>query len=122
MMRDKNYQTLVNGLITDAQQQGRNWCYQAPSREKPIMFLEGDLFLGIGKALIEVSGRQESDKWILNIRLEDTYNFEHNPDCEYGKPNYPKSACVLNEMATDHYALGTINSYKIYVLFSQEFP
>jgi len=121
IMNDKDYQALVNNLITEALHQGRNSCYQASSKATPISFSTGDLFFGIGKAYIEISGRQEGDKWLLEIRLEDTYNFEHNPNCEYGKSSYYKPACVLNEMATNDNDLGIIRPYQTYIWFSQEF-
>jgi len=123
IMNDKNYQELVNSLISQAQQQGRNQCYSGFDPNQPIQFIEGDLFFGLGKAFIEINGRQIDGKWFLDIQLKDTYNFEHNPSCEYHSSNsshYYGPACLLNEMATNDYAFGIINSYQIYVSFSQE--
>jgi len=119
IMSDKDYQELVNGLIAQAQQQGRNQCYQAFDQGKPIEFADGDLFYAIHKALIEVIGRKEGSEWILNVRLKDTYDFEHLPQCEYGAHlSYVMPGCILNEMAAFDFSEGTIQSYNIFILFN----
>ncbi|OQW87764.1 MAG: hypothetical protein BWK78_08865 [Thiotrichaceae bacterium IS1] len=119
IINDKDYQGLVNGLITEAQQQGRNQCYQAFDQGKPIEFADGDLFYAIHKALIEVIGRKEGKEWILNVRLKDTYDFEHLPQCKYGAHlSYVMPGCILNEMAAFDFSEGTIQSYNIFILFN----
>ena len=81
-----------------------------------------DLFLALGKADIFMSGvKRENGKWKLNIRVEDTYNFDEIRANYSGKMR-DKIATAANNAAFFSQNTYAINPFKSVFSFEIEYP
>lgn len=122
IQRDTAFKECLNNII---KKYGNEEKFNTGENNESLAFENGDLFLALHNAYINVVGNKQKDgKWDLDITLSDVYDFTDFKEIgEYIKDDnfwINFIGCTANNLAMIGTACNVVNTYKITIKFKIE--
>lgn len=123
IIEDKNFKSNINNIIEEYGKNCNEFIFDSNVDDRfPMSFAESDLYFAIHDIELKVYGKKQNDKWVLDVKLHDRYDYNKFKSIEkYFKDtkSIPKSMFSSTLYNLAHYSVNfqVMKEYNIDIQF-----